>query len=190
MCSLKPIEYCLNKLSSKNTAIEIGTYYAGWTDLLAQNFDQVISFQSPDANKLNHVGANTGEFSEEGLQWKQLMKQRLPEQYQEMYSFDYLAELVCDYKNVMQILHTSPPNVSFPYTFDLCTIDITRDPKEHLKQYRYWKDKGHADSVILMGIYKPKEYDTFKLTQDQFLNSIEHNWHYFPDDDRYIVIEL
>jgi hypothetical protein len=190
MCSLDPIEYGLSKLSNVYTAIEVGTYYGGWTGFLAQHFDQVISFQSPDTNKLNHVGVSTGEFSEEGLKWKELMKQRLPIEYQDLYSFDYLAELVSSYPNVMQILHTSPPNVSFPYTFDLCTIDISRDPKEHLKQYSYWKNKGNNNSIILMGIYQPREYDNFSITQRQFLDSIEHSWHFYPQDNRYILIEL
>ena len=55
MCSLNPIEYSLSKLSSVHTAIEVGTYYGGWTSFFAKHFNQVISFQSPDTNKLNHV---------------------------------------------------------------------------------------------------------------------------------------
>lgn len=190
MCSIKPIEYALEKLQNKHTAIEIGTYYFGWTEFLSNNFQQVVSLQSPNSNKLNHVGNKNGEFSEDGLKWKQVMRERLPSEYHGLYSFDYLASLVSKKENVLQLLHTSPPTVDMLYTFDLCTIDITRDPSELFKQYNYWKNKGNKNSIILMGIYEPKEYDDFKFTQQDFFNSIQHNWYYYPEDKRYILIEL
>ena len=64
MCQLDGIDHALNKLSTKKIAIELGTYYAGWTKYLAEKFDYVISFQTPKKHKLNNVGSEEGEFSE------------------------------------------------------------------------------------------------------------------------------
>lgn len=190
MCSTKPLEHCISKLKNKHTAIEIGTYYFGWGQFLSERFDQVITLQSPESAKLNHVGSSKGEFSEDGLKWKQVMRERLPEDLHGDYSFDYLAKLIEPFPNVMQILHTSPPTIEFPFTYDLCTIDITRDPSELKKQYDYWKTKGNKDSILLMGIYAPREYDTFEFSQEDFLNSIEEDWEYYTPDPRYILIHL
>jgi len=114
----------------------------------------------------------------------------LPEQYHGNYNFNLLAEQIHDLNNVMQILHDSPPSINFNYTFDLCTIDITRDPAELYKQYLYWKNKGNKNSIILMGIYYPTQYDNFVMSQQDFLNKIETNWYYYEEDKRYILIEL
>ena len=190
MCSTLPLEYAIKKLKDKNLCVEIGTYYAGWTKYLSDYFTNVITFQTPDMNKLNNVGSTDGEFSEDGLKWKQLMKQRLPEEYHNRYDFNFLTEQIQGIKNVMQILHNSPPAVSFEYQFDLCTIDITRDPEEHLKQYKYWKNKGKLGSIILMGVYDVKPYDNFSITQKDFFQKIETNWYFYEGDSRYIIIEL
>jgi hypothetical protein len=190
MCSTKPLDYAITKLKNKNLCIEVGGYYAGWTKYLASKFNSVIAFQTPDAAKLNHIGTTDGEFSEDGLKWKELMRSRVPDKYHGKYSFDFLAEQIQNLDNVMQILHNSPPTVEFNYAFDLCTIDITRDPVELCKQYNYWKNKGNKNSVILMGIYKPMPYDNFAITQDEFLEQIETNWYFYDQDPRYIIIEL
>lgn len=190
MCGTAPLDYAITQLKKTELCVEIGTYYGGWTKHLSTKFNNVITFQTPCFEKLNNAGTTSGEFSEDGLKWKKMMQQRLPEQYREEYSFDLLANQIKDLNNVMQILHNSPPLLEFNYNFDLCTIDITRDPGELYNQYIYWKNKGNKNSILLMGIYQPREYDNFSITQKQFLDSIEYNWHFYPQDNRYILIKL
>lgn len=190
MCGEKPLDYAISKLQNRNTCIEVGAYYAGWTKHLAKHFDHVISFQTPKTEKLNNVGTTDGEFSEDGLPWKENMKKRLPEKYHGRYSFDLLAEEVQDLPNVMTVLHHSPPTVPFPYTFDLMTYDISRDPTEQLRHYRWWKNLGNPGAVMLMGIYDVKPYDNFEVSTEEFYDSIEHRWEKFPLDERYTVIYL
>jgi len=190
MCQLDGIDHALNKLSTKKIAIELGTYYAGWTKYLAEKFDYVISFQTPKKHKLNNVGSEEGEFSEEGLRWKEIMREKLPPEHQTYYSFDYLAELIEPHDNVLQLLHHSPPTVPFNYTFDLWTYDISRDPAEQLKQYKFWRNYGKPGSVMLMGIYHPQSYDNFEMTPQEFLDQINEKWEYVPNNKRYICIYL
>lgn len=190
MCGLKPLEYAINKLNNKSLCVEIGCYYAGWTKYLSTQFDSVIAFQTPKTEKLNNVGTTDGEFSEDGLKWKELMRSRLPEKYHGRYSFDLLAEQVEDLNNVMTILHHSPPIVPFSYEFDLFTYDISRDPTEQLRHYKWWRNKGKPGSVMLMGIYDVKPYDNFQITTDEFLSQIDHKWEKIPVDERYILIYL
>lgn len=188
MCSLKPLEASIERLTVQNTAIEVGTYYAGWTRWLAEHFNQVITLQTPHSNKLNHIEDTAeGEFSE-NLPWKNIMRSRIPEQYHSKYDFNFLAEQVSDLSNTLTVLQASPPSVQLPWTWDLCTIDISRDPAEHLRQYKYWRHSANPGGSLLMGIYKPTDYDSFALTQTQFLDSITQPWSW--TDDNYIIVEF
>ena len=190
MCSINPLDYAIERLKNKDLCIEIGCYYGGWTQHLSKKFNNVVAFQTPKSKKLNNVGTTDGEFSEEGLRWKELMRKRLPEEYQGRYSFDLLAKQIEDLNNVMTILHHSPPTVPFPYEFDLLTYDISRDPTEQLRHYNWWKNKGKKNSLILMGIYDVKPYDQFQITTEEFLSQIDHKWERISIDERYILIYL
>jgi hypothetical protein len=190
MCSLNPIDECLQQLAHKGTAIEIGTYYAGWATYLSRHFEQVITIQTPNRNKLNHIEDTTeGEFSEQ-LPWKAIMRSRIPEQYHQRYDFNYLADQVFALDNVVTILQESPPSVHLPWTWDLCTIDISRDPAEHQLQYEYWRNSANAGAKMLMGIYKPRAYDKFDREQTAFLDNINEPWQWVAGDDNYIIVDF
>lgn len=190
MCSLKPLEYCRER-SNHGRAVEIGTYYAGWTAWLSQNYHEVISLQTPNSKKLNHVeDTDQGEFSEGNLPWKTVMRERLPNEYHGLYDFNFLAQRVSELPNVACMLCESPPAISWTWGFDLCTIDMSRDPEENLKQYRYWSNWGNKSAIMLIGIYRPRDYDRFNITVDDLLGSIEHQWEFLPFDNRYIMVRL
>lgn len=190
MCGLTPLDYVIGKSENKKMCIEVGAYYAGWTKYLSTQFENVIAFQTPRTNKLNNVGTSDGEFSEEGLKWKKIMQERLPEEYRGKYSFDLLAQEVQDLDNVMTVLHHSPPTIYFPYTYDLMTYDISRDPTEQLRHYKWWRKLANPRAIMLMGIYDVKSYDNFQVTTEEFYDSIEETWEKCPVDNRYIVIYL
>lgn len=182
-----PLLWTIDQCSNRDLAIEIGTYYGGWTGALSAAYKRVITLQTMTESTLmnfydtQHIDTNPT--------FRSYMRRSLPVQYQGKYDFNYMVDNIRDMKNVTPILSRSPPNLDWHWKFDLCTIDISRFPDENLKQYRYWKQHANPGAIMLIGVYKLRPYD-FVITLDHLMSSVETYCDFVPVDDNYIYIKF
>ena len=142
--------------------VEVGTYYGGWTKFIEEFSDLdtiVFTFQTPNSDKLNHLeDTSKGEhnivpdFVMKKLQkdfpntwgkstvqnWKDLTKKTIDKKYHKMYDFNLLAENMNNNKKAVCILETSPPKFKWPIQYDLCTINLSYDLQDNIRQVNYW----------------------------------------------------
>ena len=194
----EPLQWAIDQCVKKELAIEVGTYYGGWTELLSNAYDQVITLQiMSDANLMHFYKTlsllpsdNWADDDTEPDIIAKYMRSALPEKYHDRYDFNYMVEIVRDMKNVTPILTESPPTLDWHWKFDLCTIDISRFPVENLKQYNYWKQHANLGAMMLIGVYKLWPDDDVAMTLKQFMSSIDTHCDFVPVNDNYIYIKF
>ena len=185
-----PLDYCMLRCKF-GTAIEIGTYYGGWTRYLANSFENVVTFQTMQQHRLNDFAWTQHEHAGVQRVWADRMREQLPVQYQGPYDFNFLVDNIKDMDNVTCLLTNSPPRIPWYLRYDLCVIDITRSPDENLRQYMFWRDYANQDGILLIGIHCPADYDGWTITEEQFLSQITEPWHFVPDViGRWICVNL
>lgn len=175
-----PLDYCISRCNL-GTAIEIGTYYGGWTKHLADSFGHVITLQTLEKHKLNDFDWTQRDHAGVPRVWAERMREQLPLEYQGPYDFNFLVDNIRDINNVTCILTSSPPKIPWCVSYDLCVIDITRSPDENLRQYRFWRQHANTGAILLIGVHCPADYDGWTMTEEQFLAEIVEAWHFVPD---------
>jgi hypothetical protein len=182
-----PLLWTIDQCSNHDLAIEVGTYYGGWTGVLSAAYKRVITLQTMSESTLMHFYDT--QHVDTDPKFRSYMRRSLPVQYQGNYDFNYMVDNIRDMRNVTPILSGSPPKLDWHWKFDLCTIDISRFPDENLKQYRYWKQHANPGAIMLIGVYKLRPYD-FVITLKHLMSSIETHCDFVPVDDNYIYIKF
>ena len=207
----QPLLWAIDQCSTHNIAIEVGTYYGGWTGVLSAAYTRVITLQAMSDKKLMNVFYNTlptphGTENSVVLNSTVSKKDKKSKKDTKLassieisnnvlysvpsYNFSYMVDIVRDMKNVTPILTESPPRLDWHWKFDLCAIDISRFPDENLKQYNYWKKHANPNAMMLIGVYKLKPGDSSAITLDQFMSSIDKHCDFVPGNDNYIYVKF
>jgi hypothetical protein len=188
----QPLLWAIDQCSNRNLAIEVGTYYGGWTGVISAAYNHVITLQSMSdellmpAYKKSMIPPTTHQ-TDTGTN---LNISNQIERYRSRYDFNYMTDVVRDMKNVTPVLTESPPTIDWHWKFDLCTIDISRFPAENLKQYNYWKQHANSGAMMLIGVYTLRPTDDVVITLDQFMSSIDTHCEFVPGYDNYIYVKF
>lgn len=180
-----PLLWAIDQCNNKRIAIEVGTYYGGWTRLLSNAYNNVITLQIMSNDRLMHHYKT--QFDKDRALYANTA---LPKKYHTDYNFNYMVENLRNMNGVVPILMESPPIIEWHWKFDLCTIDITRRPEENFKQYNYWKQHANPGAIMLMGVYKLFSQDTVVMTLDQFMSNIDTHCDFVPGYEDYIYIKF
>jgi hypothetical protein len=184
-----PLLWAIDQCSNRNIAVEVGTYYGGWTGVLSAAYNQVITLQTMADSTLMHFYKTQQPDAGNNPNMGSYMKRVLPAQYHGNYDFNYMVDNIREMRNVTPILTASPPKFDWHWKFDICAIDISRFPDENLKQYRYWKQHANPGAIMLIGVYTLKPYDSV-ITLRHLMSSIETHCDFVPVDDNYIYIKF
>lgn len=185
-----PLIWAINNCNRRDLAIEVGTYYGGWTGVLSAAYNNVITLQCMSDTKLMHFHNTQYDDAGNKHEFGAYMEKSLPSQYHGRYDFNYMVDNIHNMQNVTAILSESPPKIDWHWKFDLCTVDISRRPEENLKQYEYWKQHARTGAIMLMGVYKLKPHDNESLTLEQFMSTIDSHCDFVPGCLDYIYIKF
>jgi len=144
------------------TVIEIGSYYGGWIEFLScvLNDANIFTIQTPKDNLLNHIPTDRGTGHDVGT-WKDLVKKKLPSEYQSYYDFNLLVDQLNianesgkeNNNKVSLIIDTSPLSYKWINNFDLCFIDIAPDFETNKEQFDYWSKYCNPQGRILTSCF-------------------------------------
>ena len=166
-------------------AVEIGTYYAGWTAVMSQNFKQVITLQSIMPTHLEHFDKTQKDQQGRERPLAEHARRIVPEQYHGSYDFNYLTQQLTQLTNVTCMLASSPPTMPWLHSYDLCTIDVTHDPLVNLQHYQFWKQHGKANAIMLIGTYGWRTNGARQL-----LDNIAEPYEILGPNDNYVAVML
>lgn len=153
----KALQHFKDKDLEVRTAIDVGTYYGGWSEYLADVLKdaQIFAIQTPTDNLLNHIPNDRGEYHDSGT-WKKLVLRKFPEEYHSYYNFDLLIKNIQEANknpcgnNVSLIVDTSPFKYQWKYNFDLCLVDVAPTFEKNVEQLEYWKTFCNPQGMIVM----------------------------------------
>ena len=168
------IESAIKGLQYTDYALEIGTFYCGWTRILSKMFKQVLTVQSHLEEHTNNLeqGFNTliTQIRKDGGKGYKSFDipglDLMSNEDKKKYNFNLLAKELSylPKKNVLCLLSPSPLSFDLGYRFDFCSIDIGRDPKINMKQLRYWKQFARRGARMLLCAYNPIDFRKYNIS--------------------------
>tara|TARA_B100001245_G_C22828669_1_gene398621 strand:- start:300 stop:1109 length:810 start_codon:yes stop_codon:yes gene_type:complete len=167
------INYAIEGLQYTDYALEVGTFYCGWTSRLSKKFGQVLTIQSPleQHTKNQELGfelmiSNIRKIGgRSAVSYDSANLDYLPDEDKKKYNFNILAKELSSIpkKNVMCLLSPSPLPFDIGYRFDFCSIDLGRSPKINMQQLKYWKQFARRGARILLCAYNPIDFHKYNI---------------------------